>query len=95
MPKIPGKTESDGILVMKERCDECLFSPDRIVSNERAAEVLADCAENGTHFICHKATLKGRHVCCRGFYDKDPMASNALRVGKILNAIIFLEESEL
>ncbi|KIL42101.1 hypothetical protein SD70_02655 [Gordoniibacillus kamchatkensis] len=55
--------------VAEKRCNECLFSANKIVSDERKAEVLADCALNDAHFICHKATLKGKDVCCRGFYD--------------------------
>ena len=40
--------------VMREQCDQCLFTPDRIVSSQRMASVLATCARNDPDFVCHK-----------------------------------------
>ena len=54
-----------GFRVCAERCDECLFSTNKIVSNARRAEVLAECEKKDKHFICHKHS----DVCCRGFFD--------------------------
>ncbi len=56
--------------VMREACDQCLFTPERIVAARRFARIVKQCRENNTHFICHKATLAGdKNVCCRRFYD--------------------------
>lgn len=73
--------------VMQERCDQCLFSKNKIVSAARKREVLAECARTDSHFICHKT--KG--VCCRGFYDRDPGASNLMRIAGRLGAVEFVE----
>jgi hypothetical protein len=56
----------DKFPVMRGRCGECLFSPERIVSVERMQEILVDCRKTGKYFICHKAP-KGQ-ACCYGYY---------------------------
>lgn len=56
--------------VTKERCGRCLFGPDPLVPPARRAEVLAECRENGTTFLCHRSTLRGDKVTCRAFYDQ-------------------------
>jgi hypothetical protein len=73
--------------VCKERCDQCLFSKNKIVSNARKRDVLATCAANDSHFVCHKT----KDVCCRGFYDRDPGASNLMRIAGRLGAVEFVE----
>lgn len=57
--------------VFDKPCDECLFGPNKIVSDERKAEVIADCRAKDTHFICHKATMNsGDDVACRSFFER-------------------------
>lgn len=72
--------------VCKNRCAQCLFSKAKIVSNARKREVLAECAQSDSHFICHKT----KDVCCRGFYDRDPGASNLMRIAGRLGAVEFV-----
>lgn len=55
--------------VMAKRCDQCLFSKDKIVDNERRKQILADCERDQGYFICHKSSIAGGNACCRGFYD--------------------------
>lgn len=71
--------------VMKERCDQCLFSKDKIVSDARRKQVLAECKRNDSHFICHKTG----DCCCRGFYDTQ--TSQMIQIAGRLNAIKFVE----
>jgi hypothetical protein len=63
---------SGGFHVMSRMCDQCLLSPERIVSNGRAAEILKQCAREDTHFLCHKGTMAGRDIGCRAHYDRAP-----------------------
>lgn len=82
-----------GFNVAAERCDQCLFSKDALVSNERRREILEECATRGAekHFICHKFTLDGgRNVCCRGFYDHNPEATAAMQVAGRLGLVNFI-----
>lgn len=55
--------------VCAKRCNECLFSQNKIVNDARRTEVLAQCKKEDSFFICHKHS----NVCCRGFFDtQDP-----------------------
>jgi hypothetical protein len=84
-----------GFKVMKEQCDECLFSPQRIVSARRMAQLLKECCRDDTHFICHKATIEGKEACCRAFYDQNPGATNLMRIAGRLNAVEFVTIDDL
>jgi hypothetical protein len=76
--------------VMAEQCDQCLFTKDRLVPGSRAAEVIKRCKSNGTHFICHKATIAGdKNVCCRAFFDTQDTL--VIQLAKALNLVRFVE----
>lgn len=75
--------------VTKERCDQCLFSKDKIVSDNRRKEVLNTCKRNDSHFVCHKASIAGKDICCKGFYETQ--STNLIRVMGRLNGIQFVE----
>jgi hypothetical protein len=70
--------------VCAERCYQCLFSKDRIVSEKRMREVLSDCAKRDSHFICHKTD----DACCKGFYDT--RTTNLMRIAQRLGAVEFV-----
>jgi hypothetical protein len=75
---------------MAERCDQCLFSKDKIVSDTRMRQVLAECERKDQHFTCHKATLCDEDACCRAFYDRDPMRTNLMRIAARLGVVRFV-----
>ena len=75
--------------VCEERCNQCLFSTDRIVSSARMAEIIRDCRAKDTHFQCHKHTINGRDVMCRGFYETQP-PSQMLRIAERLSMVTFV-----
>lgn len=80
--------------VMEEKCDQCLFSEDRIVSKERMADIVKQCRENDSYFICHKATIAGnQQVCCRGFYDTQD--TQIIQVANRLGVTQFIKEKDL
>ena len=81
--------------VYKECCKNCLLSPDRIVSGARLKEIITDCSINQTHFICHKASMKNEDVCCKTFYDELGHLSKLVRIAQRLNAVQFVEQSDL
>lgn len=70
--------------VKAERCDQCLFSPQRIVSAARVREILAQCKQDDTHFICHKTD----DTCCRGFYDT--RSSQMIQIAQRLDMLEFV-----
>lgn len=56
--------------VMEERCDQCLYGPNKIVSNKRRSQIIREIERKDCHFICHKATIAGQDICCRGDWDQ-------------------------
>ena len=64
--------------VMKEKCTECLFTKDRIVRPGRMKELVQSCRQDDTFFECHKGTLAGEPVCCKGFWDTQDFTSKQL-----------------
>ena len=76
-----------GFKVYKESCKNCLLSPDRIVSPRRSKEIIQGCAQKQVHFTCHKASIAGKDVCCKTFYDKFGDLSQLVRIAKRLNAV--------
>lgn len=76
------------LLLAARRCGECLTTRDRIVSGERAAEIVRGCRRTGQHFNCHKGDLAGLIVHCRGVHDvqvRDCGGSTAYQVATRLN----------
>lgn len=87
--------------VCAKRCDQCLFSPNRIVTVARMRKILAQAKRDDQHFICHKHTLRHldgnateqeANVCCKGFYDRDPSATNLMRIAGRLSMVQFVGE---
>jgi hypothetical protein len=77
--------------VMKERCDECLFGDNKIVSNKRRTEIIREITRKDTHFVCHKATLAGKQIACRGDFDQLGCGQMGRIAGR-LDAIEFVDE---
>jgi hypothetical protein len=75
--------------VKKECCGQCLFSKDKIVSSERKRDILSDCRQNDSHFICHKASINGEDICCKGSYDTQ--TSNMMRISQRMGMVEFAE----
>ena len=76
--------------VKKECCGQCLFGKDKIVSSERKRDILSDCRQGDSHFICHKASIKGEDICCKGFYDTQ--TSNMMRISQRMGMVEFVDE---
>lgn len=86
MPE-PGK-----FLVCEKRCAECLFTPAKIVGDERKQEILdgIEKHQDGYYFVCHKGSLTGNdQLCCRGWYDANPQAAIVV-LAKALNVVKFV-----
>ncbi len=77
------------LLVCAKRCDQCLYSTAKIVSDPRRLQVLNDCKRTGKYFLCHKSTIQGRAVVCRGFFDTEK--NQACQVAERLGLVEFTE----
>lgn len=86
--------------VCSRRCTECLFTPDRVVDVPRMQAVLRQCKVRPYYtgpqrggerdFECHKGTLAGQHIVCRGFYDTYPDHSPAMQIAGRLGLVQFV-----
>lgn len=84
-----------GLKVFKQSCKNCLFLKDRIVSKQRAKEIIDSCVKQQSHFICHKASINGESIICKSFYDLFGCYSQMIRIAERLNAIEFIDQKEM
>lgn len=84
-----------GFEIMLRPCNQCLFGRNRIVNAARKNEIIDICREQDKHFICHKARIAGRDVCCYGFYKRFPGQTVVMRVSAMLGLDKFIEEKNL
>lgn len=80
--------------VYKECCKNCLLSPDSIVSPKRRNEIIKGCTKNQTHFICHKASIQGKDIVCKTFFDKLGHVSQMVRIAGRLGMIEYVDQTE-
>ena len=67
--------------VCSQKCDQCLFSGNRIVSKKRMKDILQECKQSDSHFVCHKT----KDTVCSGFYETQ--STNLIRIMQRLNGI--------
>lgn len=80
---------TDGLTVCERKCDECLFTPGRIVRPGRVREIVKACHAEGTYFVCHKGSLTGNNkLVCRGFYDTQK--TQVIRIAERLGVVHFV-----
>ena len=82
----------EGFCVRHERCEQCLFTPNRIVSRNRASGIIREIDATDRHFECHKGTANGVPVCCRGDYDRNPFRTNRMRMAARLGIVRFTDD---
>jgi len=76
--------------VMERQCSQCLFSDKKIVSKIRMREILRECEKKGIEFQCHKGTIEGKVICCKGFWDTYKMSNRKLRMAEALKVVRFV-----
>jgi hypothetical protein len=80
--------------IYSEQCKNCLLSPDSIVSPARRKELLQGCANEQTHFSCHKSTIAGSDICCKKFFDDFGHVSQMIRISERLGMIEFVPQTD-
>lgn len=83
--------KSHKMKVYKEPCKNCLLSKEAIVNPKRKKQIISDCVQSQTHFICHKASIENKDICCKTFFDTLGDYSQLIRIAKRLNCIEFIE----
>jgi len=79
--------------VYKSCCGNCLLSPDAIVSPARRKDIIQGCVKKQTHFICHKASMDGKEILCKTFFDKLGHHSQMIRIAERLNMVAFVDHT--
>ena len=76
--------------VCARKCSECLYSKNRIVSADRAAEIMRKTARMDSHFICHKSQIRGdeKEAVCHGSLERP---GNLLRIMGRLGGIQYID----
>jgi hypothetical protein len=64
------------------------------VSGERAAELVRQCRREDVHFQCHKGSLVGMNLHCRGLHDRFPARSYRFAVAMGI-PVVELDPDEL
>src|SRR5205814_5654642 len=85
------RKNSSILQVLNNRCDECLFSPNHIVSQKRKELIIEQTLDKDRYFTCHKAMIAGRDLCCRGFFDIHKYDSLVTRLAIQLNLVEFVD----
>ena len=88
------KKKKSTLQVVSHPCSECLFSPNRIVSQERKEEIVYQTLAKDRYFTCHKAMLAGVDLCCKGFFDSHKDDSLVTRLAMQLNLVEFVDLSD-
>ena len=70
--------------VCSQKCEQCLFSENRIVPKKRMKEILKQCKREDTHFVCHKTD----DAVCAGFYES--RSTNLIRIMQRLGGINYV-----
>lgn len=84
-----GMPDPNHFLVCEKMCPECLFTPAKIVNDERKAGIISECQVDGNYFVCHKGSLSGNNqLCCRGFYDT--VKTDITELAKYLGVVKFV-----
>lgn len=80
--------------VYKTACDQCLFSSNKIVSDNRKAEVLAEIKSKQTFFVCHKSSIEdpAEGIMCRGFYEANKTTSLLILLGHAAGVVVFKDQ---
>ena|SRR2546425_11063863 len=83
--------------VARSKCNQCLFSAHKIVSDTRRKRIIANCLQQGkeTYFECHKATITHEHVCCKGFYDAYGERVTIIHLAQRLGCLQFIDVETL
>lgn len=80
----------DGKVNVRAReCGNCLLGKDRLVSGDRARQIIRDTrAKDGATFICHKGQISDEPTAiCRGWWDRFADEDCYLRLVKHLDLV--------
>lgn len=95
MSKKQIKLKENVFNVCVKPCQNCLLSPNSLVSSQRRKQLLTTIAKESGHFICHVASTNNLDVCCSTFYKSG--LSNKVRMAARFDRLFpgFVEKVDL
>jgi hypothetical protein len=75
------------ITVFDRPCQNCRFTENRLVSEDRSAEIVEICLDELTEFACH---ADSRHMC-HEFYNRHGDALPIVRVSRRTGKVVMIE----
>lgn len=63
------------LYVLQRPCKQCLYSRQKIVSDVRRDEIIADCARTEQNFTCHVASAERVDAVCHGHWTRNRTAT--------------------
>ncbi len=77
------------VRVLQSRCKTCLFRPDHLFGQDRAAEVIQTDVDAGAFLTCHSTLPYRDHpdfgpAVCAGFWARHAMQTAAGRIAKFM-----------
>jgi len=88
------KLDQSKLNVCHKLCDQCLYSKNKIVSDERKEELLQSLQRSSYYFVCHKASILGVKVMCRGYYEANQDTSTLIALEHELELVNFVDLSK-
>lgn len=91
---MPIEVFRDGkVHVRAERCDACLLGPNRVVSGDRARELVESTrSQDGSSFICHKGQISDEpDAICRGWWDAFADEDWVLRLARTMDIVEYVQ----
>ncbi len=84
---------SGKLLVASKCCNQCLFGPNKVVTDSRKRSILRGCVEHDEVFVCHKSTIRSADegMVCRGFFETYPNRGQFRRIAERLGAVAFAD----
>jgi hypothetical protein len=81
----------DKTRICKTKCNQCLYTKNRVVGAERATELMRETLRKDTNFICHKSQLRGEknEAFCAGSVDQS--AGQLVRIMGRLGGIEYID----
>lgn len=82
--------------VRAKKCDHCLFSAHRLVSGERARELVASTRnEEGASFICHRSQISDEpQAICSAWWDAYAEEDNIMRLAMVTGIVVRIDPEE-
>lgn len=87
LPAYPKQQQRGQMQVCSRKCNQCLFSKDRLVSADQANALIRASLQDGGFFNCHKGSIAGEPLVCNQFWQTYRHKCDTLQLAQRLDAM--------